>query len=448
MTSHHQASVAIAVLQLIVFLITGCSGEKAPTPISVTKSSTKSSIEDVRLNDCWPNLYGPEFNSRVPVPFDGQIHFAPALRWSHDIGRGYGTPIVAKERVWVVSRIEEQEKIECLNENTGELLWDYTYPTSFKNTFEYSDGPYATPLFIDGRVVTVGAQGQFHCFDLNGKLLWNRNLLEDFNVELKDWPVATSPIAVGDKIIFNLGAKKAGIVALDPETGEVVWAATDHSFSYASSIVASMHGKEFVYSMTDEGLVCLEPNKGKVLWEIAHRIRQRDRYNAVTPIAVGSRICVVTGPSVKPGFRCFEIKQDGGYDEPWKNIRLLNTQYTNFTSFGENQVFGFTPEKQGGPELVCIDLQLGKHIWKIRPELGRGNLLGLGKYLVILGESGTLAIYELEVGQPPSEVFRTSEPILSKPCYSTMAYSRGRIFARNEKKLVCYDLGLTQGGER
>ena len=202
-----------------------------------------------------------------------------------------------------------------------------------KVLFEYSDGPYSTPLFTDGRIVTVGAQGLFNCFTENGEWLWSRNFNDEFGVAIKKWPITTSPIAFDGQVVFNLGSPKAGIVGIDLASGEILWSATDHSYSYSSPIVANIHEKTLVFSMTENGLVCLEPHSGEVLWDIEHRLRQEDRANAVSPIVIENKVCIVTGPSVKPGFRCFEIQPDGSYTEPWKNIRLLNSQYTNLAHF-------------------------------------------------------------------------------------------------------------------
>ena len=177
---------------------------------------------------------------------------------------------------------------------------------------------------------------------------------------------------------------------------------------------------------------------GDVHWEVAHRIRPRDRYNAVSPIVFDDMVCVVTGPSVKPGIRCFKLKPDMSYTEPWADFKLLNTQYSNLVLV-EKFLFGFTPTKQGGPELRCINIEKGKVRWIEQPQLGVGNMLAVGEHLLVLGERGNLSCFELSA-EKPVEVCRTSEPILAAPCYTSMALANGLLFARNEQKLLCLDL--------
>ena len=412
-----------------------------PTPpVSVLPSD---SVAASGLTKGWPQLYGPT-QSNVSPEQGLALSKDMSLRekWQVQVGTGYSAPIVGEDRLVILSRYGEQEKIECRDAESGAMVWEHHYPTDFQCSFEYSSGPYATPVIHEGRVYSVGAQGQFFCIELeNGNVVWEKNYVHEHQVDLKEWPVVSSPVVAKNGIlIFCLGdvANQAGIIGVDRDTGKILWRATDHPHSHATPVLGTMHGKEWLFVMTDTGLVSVDPDDGAVQWVIAHRLRAEDRYNAASPVVNGNRVSIVTGPTIKPGFRSFVIQEDGSYEEPWKNIRLLNSQYTNFVPV-QDHLFGFTPVKQGGPELVCLDLTRGKKSWSAKPGLGRGNLLAIEDKLLILGEDGNLALYELNLSNP-IELWRTQEPILEKPCYTSMALSNGLLYARNEKKLVCYDL--------
>ncbi|MEM9410995.1 MAG: PQQ-binding-like beta-propeller repeat protein [Planctomycetota bacterium] len=398
----------------------------------------------------WPNIYGPEYNSvsREPIlglDFDQLSNLKRV--WDAPAGKGYSAPVVQGGKIFMISRFDKREKIEARHAETGKPLWSYDYPTKYECSFEYSNGPYSTPVINHDKIIAVSAQGVFHCLNVDtGALLWRRDLLKEYQVELKEWPVTTSPIVYRNQIIFNLGAveRSAGIIALDIETGTTIWESTQEDFYHASPVIATIHNRELLFVMTDSGLFCLNPNNGKVYWNIDHRLRQEDRYNAVSPVVFDDMVCVVTGPSVKPGFRCLKVKEDGSFQEPWKNIRLLNSQYTNLVVV-EGFLFGFTPVKQGGPELACIDIKKGELAWKAKPGVGRGSLLGVGKHLLILGEDGDLVIAELN-GFRYQEVFKSAEPVLNKPCYTSMALCDGLLYARNEEQIVCLSLRKSDYG--
>ena len=485
------AVVLAAVLAILGWLSsTGCQKSQ---PIEVPLNIGAGSGERAEVSG-WPNLYGPTYNSvsreqGLNTVWDGD---GPPVVWSRISGSGYAAPIVSEGKLVTIFRelaespdgsadndspqdgpgegdaentatplppdsllpstpqerslykppaVADFERVECLDAKTGEVLWTHRLPTTYTCSFEYSSGPYSTPVANGEVVVTVSATGIFHCFDLaTGDIRWQRPLLQDYDVQLKEWPVTASPLLWQDRIIFNLGAKdqQAGIVALDLATGETLWSATDHDFCHASPCYAKIHGKHVVFVMTDEGLVCLDPEDGQVHWEVEHRIRPRDRYNAVSPVVVGDQVCIVTGPMVKPGLRCLKIMPDLSYTEPWSDIRLLNSQYTNLV-FVQGVLFGFTPMKQGGPELRCIDTKQGELNWTAQLEIGRGNLLAVEDRLLILGEHGHLVCLQLDAGQA-NELCRTSEPVLDEPCYTSMALVDGLLYARNEQQLVCFSL--------
>ena len=93
----------------------------------------------------------------------------------------------------------------------------------------------------------------------------------------------------------------------------------------------------------------------------------------------------------------------------------------------------------GGPTLKCIDIVNGKLAWKAKPDLARGNMLAVNDSIIILGEDGTLASFELNTSKL-IEISRTDQPVLEKPCYTSLALNQGMLFARNEKQLICFDL--------
>ena len=159
--------------------------------------------------------------------------------------------------------------------------------------------------------------------------------------------------------------------------------------------------------------------------------------NAVSPIVWNDTVTIVAGPNVRPGLRSFKVLPDGSFEEPWTDIRLLNSQYTNPIVIG-GYLFGFTPMKQGGPDIKCIDLNNGKLCWSDKPGLGRCNLLAVEDSLLMLGEGGELGV--VQINTTKMVLKSTSRPLLKKPCYTPMALNQGRLLIRNERTLKCLDL--------
>ena len=391
----------------------------------------------------WPGIYGPYQDSRsdesnVVAEWDES---GPKQKWSREIGTGYSTPISAGDQTFVLFRKGDEEILECLNTETGTLTWDFRRPTTFVCGWEgYSSGPYSTPVLDDQNLYFVSAQGTMHCLKRqDGEPVWSRNLFSQFELQDQKWPVVASPALWQDRLIFNLGASKksAGIIAVDIRDGSILWQATDDPASHTTPLIKAFHGKQLAFVLTAEGLVCLKPENGEVVWEIPHQMRVADDMfgNAVSPIAFDDKIVMVSGPHVRPGFRCFRIKSDLSYDEPWSDVRLLNTQYTNLIC-SDGFLYGM---KGAGSEMRCIDMEKGELVWKANLQTGRANGIAVNDSILLFGERGQLASIEIN----PEELVvksMTSSPVLEAPCFTPMALNRGLLFLRNDQQLVCLNL--------
>jgi len=114
----------------------------------------------------------------------------PKVNWRVPIGGGYAGPAVADGRVFVMDRqlakdtkspknqldrsmIPGSERVICLNEKTGRVLWMHEYKCSY--TVSYPAGPRATATIDGNRVYTLGAEGNLLCLNAeSGKVLWRK----------------------------------------------------------------------------------------------------------------------------------------------------------------------------------------------------------------------------------------------------------------------------------
>ena len=66
------------------------------------------------------------------------------------------------------------ERLLCLDEETGELLWTQEWPATYRNlNVRFATGPRATPSVDGDRVYVVGAAGMILCLDTaSGSVVW------------------------------------------------------------------------------------------------------------------------------------------------------------------------------------------------------------------------------------------------------------------------------------
>ncbi len=97
-------------------------------------------------------------------------------------------------------------------------------------------------------------------------------------------------------------------------------------------------------------------------------------------------------------------------------------------------MFGFKKFKT--EPMKCVELATGKVMWQ-QPGFGQGNVILVGNRLVALAEDGHLVVIEA-TPEGYKEIART-RPFKDK-CWTTPAFSDGKIFVRSISEGVCIDV--------
>ncbi|MCA9237320.1 MAG: PQQ-like beta-propeller repeat protein [Planctomycetales bacterium] len=354
-------------------------------------------------------------------------------------------PVISDGRLILFHRLDDEEAVSCLDAASGEPLWEYRYPTAFRCLYEYSHGTYATPTIEGNRVWTVGAEGKLHCLALDtGELIWQRDLRAEYAIKKTLFGVGPAACLEGDLFIYNVGGSEpdSGIVAFDKESGEEVWRATNHRFGYCMPKAATIHAQRYVFVLTQEGLVALGPQDGTVFWEFPFAPKAPDSFNATSPLVIGDRVFLAMGPG--PGCKCLRIKPDRTFEELWGDRRGIDSQFNNL-SHHEGFVYGYTSKWNRGATFCCQELATGKRQWQFPSDLSRGSSIRTPTHFILWGEQGHLASMKINPQEPELECM-TPEPLLDAPCYTAPALADGRLYLRNERELLCLDLGHKASG--
>ncbi len=233
--------------------------------------------------DEWPRFLGPTGNNLVgqrnlPVEWSDKS----GARWKTALpGEGWSSPVVASERIFCTTAIEEGKSLRalCIDYADGKILWDTEVFKVEKPVDKHKRNSYAspTPLLEGDRLyVTFGAMGSA-CIDTKtGKKIWT-------NEELK-WDqqngAGGSVAGHGDLLLFACDGSDdiQFSAALSKKDGKLVWKHDrsskadlakkpgDMHKAYGTPVIADIGGKPVALTMAAERLFAQDPATGKELW--------------------------------------------------------------------------------------------------------------------------------------------------------------------------------------
>lgn len=352
----------------------------------------------------------------------------PKVLWHAPLGGGFSSMAVADGRVLTEYQTKEAQWTVALDEKTGQPLWKVQTGKNFAGSG--FPGPRSTPT-VDGKnVYIMSPEGDLFCLKAaTGKEIWKTNILTTSGGKNLNWGLATSPLIADGLVLVSGGeTKDAVFVALNKKSGKLAWKTQGGSAGYASPIACKIGGKDQVLYFASTGLVSITPKDGKVLWTSPWKTRYD--INATTPIVNGDTVFVGSGY----GAGCMLVKVDMAAKEPatqvWKST-IMRTHFTTPVLIG-GYLYGFDDNI-----LRCVEYQTGKSMWE-SGEYKKGTLVAAGQMLYVLGEEGNLAL----IKATPEKLEKVSEVkgILGKRCWTMPVIANGRLYIRDETKLVCLDV--------
>ena len=232
----------------------------------------------------------------------------PPLVWHKKVGTGFAAPSISNGRLMLYQRVRNEsgeedkgrfsERLSCLHSETGEEIWEVDFPTSFQDLGGYGDGPRSTPVIDGNRVFILSPQGMLRCLQcVDGKQLWEVDLKAEFDCDLINYGVGTTPLLFGNRLLIIAGGKlpedkEATVVAIDKETGAFEYGVGKGAASYATPIIRKSNGRLWCFAFTRDGLLAFDPETGKKDFEFPWRSNIAGCVNAATPVVENDRVLI------------------------------------------------------------------------------------------------------------------------------------------------------------
>ena len=419
--------------------------------------------------DDWPHWMGPTRDnvwsetgivSRFP---EG----GPKVLWRAPVAGGYSGPSVSNGRVYITDYVTEDnvkvdnfqrdrftgvERVLCLDEKSGKPIWSYEYAVEY--SISYPAGPRCTPIVDDGKLYTLGAEGNLYCFDAtSGEIIWQKPLKQIYGVKAALWGYAAHPLIDGDKLITLVGGEQTHAVAFDKNTGEEVWRSRSSNPSmqgYAPPTIIEAGGvRQLILAKPDE-VASVDPETGKPFWSVPYEATNGSII--MTPIQAGNYLFVA-------GYSNKSVLLRLGRNKPsaevvWQDKKREAISPVNVQPFLD----GKTLYGMGQKGLtMAVDVESGKRLWSTGWPLGKRPQQTATAFIVrqadrywLFTEKGELVIAQLtraghkeidrtKIIQPTNVAFGR-EVVWCAP-----AYANKHLYVRNDRECICIDLEAKAG---
>lgn len=415
---------------------------------SVDLSQKNQRDPSVNVGQEWPQFLGPFRNGWVsPVGFRTNWNEKPPQQlWTAPCGGGFASCCVTGGKLYTHDKLEDQERVLCLNAETGAVLWQHAYAVDYSGMKKgYANGPRATPAVHDGRIYALGATGKLLCLleptspGSPPAVAWEKDLVAEFRARSPEWGIASSPLIEGDTVIVQPGARGASVVAFDRKTGETRWKTGDDLSGYSSPVAATLGGVRQIVAVTGQSVLGLRANDGTELWRYPWKTQFEG--NVASPVIVGDYVFVSS--AYNKGCALLHVASASADRVNMKPVYFLPNElmrtHHNTVMHKDGFLYGYDDQV-----LRCIDMREQTNVFEWAGSdhadisKTKGTLILVGDHLVGLTQKGTLFL--AEANPKELKVLGKIEKALSgSECWAVPVVVRGRIYIRDQSTIVCYD---------
>jgi outer membrane protein assembly factor BamB len=373
----------------------------------------------------WPSFRGAGasgVSDRQNLPSDWNLDDGTYRRWVTSIpGLAHSSPIVWDGKLFVTSAITGEKSasfrpglygagdaskdlsshrwmLYCLDRKTGKILWERVAVNGKPKEKRHVKATYAnsTPA-TDGKHVVAffGSQG-IYAYNVDGERLWSKDLgrldVGAYDAPDYEWGTASSPILHDGLVFVQCDTQKESfLIALDVETGKVVWKKErDELPSWGTPTVCRGPKGDELVTNASNFIRAYDPKSGDELW----RLGGSSKITAPTPIISEGLIVVASGRH--PEAPIFVVRSGSRGDLTLKKGKTLSEHIV------------WSRQKRGS--------------YMPTPIIYRG-------LLYVLGNSGILDCYDFKTGE---EVYRKRIKHAGSGFSASPVASDGRILLSSE----------------
>jgi len=397
----------------------------------------------------WPQWRGAQRDGvykKTDLNLDWAVKKPPLLWTFKQAGSGYSAPTIVGTTLYCQGAENGKDVAFALDTQTGSVKWKQELGA--ESVIERGNGPRGSVTTDGDKLYLIRGSGHILCLSAaDGKIIWQKDFTTDFNGKLmSNWGYSESPLVDGNIVVCTPGGSKGSMVALDKNTGNLVWRTTDWTddSSYSSAIIADVGGIRQYIQQSSKGVAGIAAKDGKLLWKIENSAYR----TAVIPTPVFNDNMVYVTNGYNGGCMGIKLTRNG------ESI-TANTIYTERTISNQHggvvlingYIYGFAEQPTNG--WVCQNMKTGEIVWSQRGQdtgIGKGSVFGVGDRLLCFDMStGILAVVAAS-SDGWKEFGRITIPERTKittqdnQLWTHPVVANDKLYLRDHDLLFCFDL--------
>ena len=354
----------------------------------------------------------------------------PKLVWHFDeLGDGHTSAAVTGLGVFTSGMIGGKGYVFAFN-NAGKLLWKKDYG---KEWAENWNGTRSTPLVVDDKIYALSSYWNLVCMNsTNGQTIWTVDLKKEYGARNNEWGIAENLLFDGNVLYCTPGGANASLVALDRNTGKMIWKCKgngQHS-AYCSPILIMLQNKKILVTMMEKSICGFDVKTGQLLWEFEH-INDTGVHPNI-PVYIDGYLYCTSGYG--KGGVMLKLTNDGNsVTEVWRNAELDSR--TGGVVVLNGRIYGSGDRNR---KIFCLDWQTGKQLFSSK-EMAPATLIANDGLLYIYSESGKIFLVE-----PKADAFNILSsfpvPFGADPHWAHLVIKDKKLYVRHGTSLMVYEL--------
>lgn len=196
--------------------------------------------------------------------------------WKYKLpGLGASTPAIWGDLIFLTGESSGNNSVLCLN-RAGEKQWETKLGKETPARNRKASGANSSPTTDGTHVFVYFKSGQLAALDFDGKLVWEKNLQDEYGEDTLWWDLGTSPVLTAQHVVVAcMQTGGSYLAAFEKLSGKEAWkvertvdAPGESAQSYTTPLVLGDGAKETIVILGADHVTAHSAENGQQLWMV------------------------------------------------------------------------------------------------------------------------------------------------------------------------------------